>query len=329
MTNRSQFGGMGMGRGPMPPVLKLLLIINIAVFIIQYVFMEMVTVPITMDGISGRASISDLMIRYLGLIPITDFNSLEILLTPIQLITYQFLHGSFGHILFNMFALWMFGMELESMWGSKKFLIYYLISGIGAGIFQLVLSPLLLGVYAPTIGASGAIFGILVAFGLSFPNRSIFMFPIFIPIPAKLFVLIIGAAQILLGFLAKDNTAYFAHLGGAITGWLLLKYGNDIGIFSLFGSSSGKSGGSYQNPVFKQKQYYSREPKIYQFDQEIKKPNDTQTSNKQSSSKSYIIDGQEIPQDMLDQILDKISESGYQNLTEKEKYILSELSKKL
>ncbi len=328
MTHKSQFGGFGAGRGALPPVLKNLLIINVAIFVIQYLFLEIITVPYTVDNVSVRITLSDFLIRFFGLNPISDFNSLDILLTPIQLITYQFLHGSFGHILFNMFALWMFGMELETLWGSKKFLIYYLLSGIGAGIFQLIIPPLL-GSGGLTIGASGAIFGILLAFGLSFPNRSVFMFPIFIPIPAKTFVLIIGGLQILLGFLSNDGVAYFAHLGGAITGWILLKYGNDLGVFSIFGSSSPGASSSQQEPIFKQKQYYSQKPKIYQFDQEIKRQEDTKVSNKPSSSKSYIIDGETIPQEMLDEILDKISASGYQNLTEKEKHILSELSKRL
>jgi membrane associated rhomboid family serine protease len=325
MTYKSQFGGMGMGRGVMPPVIKYLIIINVAIFILQFLFLSQFTVPSPFDGSISRISLTNLMRLYFGLNPISDFNSLDILMTPVQLITYQFLHGDFTHILFNMFALWMFGMELENLWGSKKFLIYYLLSGIGAGIFQLIIPPLL-GSAGLTIGASGSIFGVLLAFGLSFPNRSVFMFPIFIPIPAKTFVLIIGGLQILFGFLSNDGVAYFAHLGGAITGWFLLKFGDDIGLFSLFGASKRQT---YQEPVFKEKQYYSREPKIYQFDKEYQSNKSNPVSNKPSSSKSYTIDGVEIPQEMLDEILDKISATGYQNLTEKEKHILNELSKKL
>jgi hypothetical protein len=131
--------------------------------------------------------------------------------------------------------------------------------------------------------------------------------------------------------LSNDGVAYFAHLGGAVTGWLLLKYGEDMGVFTMFGSSSSGSSSksSYREPIFKQKQYYSQEPKIYQFDKEIKKQEEPKTSNKSSSTKSYNIDGMNVTQDIIDDILDKINESGYQNLTEKEKRILSELSKKL
>ncbi len=327
MTYKSQMGGFGQGRGMMPPVIKMLIIINVAIFVIQNMLLSAISVPFTYNGVSGRILLSELIVHYLGLQPIGDFNSIELLLTPLQLVSYQFLHGGFTHILFNMFSLWMFGIELENTWGPKKFLIFYLLSGIGGGIFQLIIQPLI-GPAAVTIGASGAIFGVLLAYGLTFPNRSVFMFPIFIPIPAKTFVLIIGGLQILLGFMSSDNVAHFAHLGGAVTGWLLLKYGNELGVFSLFGKvDQGKA--SYQEPIYKSKQSYSSQPKIFQFDQEISPNKDNIVSNKTTVSKSYDVDGVTITQDIIDNILDKINESGYQNLTEKEKHILNELSKKI
>ncbi|MDP1994439.1 MAG: rhomboid family intramembrane serine protease, partial [Ignavibacteria bacterium] len=134
-----------------------------------------------------------------------------------QLITYQFLHGGFSHILFNMFALWMFGAEIENTYGSKKFLIYYLACGIGAGLLHLFLSPVLTGALAPTIGASGAIYGVMIAFAMFFPDRLIFLY-FFIPVKAKYFI----AFMIVFEFLAVDSVgsgvAHLAHLGGALVG---------------------------------------------------------------------------------------------------------------
>jgi membrane associated rhomboid family serine protease len=95
------------------------------------------------------------------------------------------MHGGIGHLFWNMFALWMFGVELENVWGTRRFAQFYLLSGIGAGLTQLATSLLPDAQLAPTVGASGSIFGVLLAFGLTFPDRPIMMFPIFFPIPAK------------------------------------------------------------------------------------------------------------------------------------------------
>lgn len=181
-----------------------------------------------------------------------------------QLVTYMFMHGGFTHILFNMFALWMFGNVLENVWGPKRFLNYYLITGIGAAIIQLIVAwirissakagldteqiamviqdgasilengknyvdtgmgQLNLIINTPTVGASGAVFGILLAFGMMFPNSLIYVY-FAIPVKAKYFVLIYGAIELYAGFAdnAGDNVAHFAHLGGMIFGFFLILY---------------------------------------------------------------------------------------------------------
>lgn len=168
---------------------------------------------------------------------------------PYQLVTYMFMHGSFTHILFNMFSLWMFGRILEQVWGPKRFLTYYLITGIGAGLVQEVvqyiyystyLSPYLSvnlggGMIIPmaeylnmwtTVGASGAVYGILLAFAMTFPNERLFMIPFPFPIKAKYFVMIFGILELLTGLSnnAGDNVAHFAHLGGILFGIILILY---------------------------------------------------------------------------------------------------------
>lgn len=133
----------------------------------------------------------------------------------------MFLHGSFTHILFNLFALWMFGQAIENLWGTKKFVFYYFATGIGAGILQLILSM----TSNIVIGASGAVFGILLAFGMTFPNREIMLLIPPIPIKAKYFVIIYGALELFSGISGTSTgIAHFAHLGGMIVGFVIIKY---------------------------------------------------------------------------------------------------------
>jgi len=180
-----------------------------------------------------------------------------------QLVTYMFMHGGFTHILFNMFALWMFGNVLENVWGPKRFLNYYLVTGIGAALMQFLvayvrienilpqLSPeqieivytkgssvlaqgnnyqeplmgmLNLIINTPTVGASGAVFGILLAFGMMFPNSIIYIY-FAIPMKAKYFVMLYGAFELYEGWSnSGDNIAHFAHLGGMLFGYFLIIY---------------------------------------------------------------------------------------------------------
>ncbi len=141
-----------------------------------------------------------------------------------QLLSYGFLHGNLNHIFFNMFGLWMFGRDLERMMGAKRFLIYYLTCIIGAGIVQVIVSGTQGGIY-PTVGASGGVFGVLLAFALAFPNRVIVMLFPPIPMKAKYFVLLYGLLELYLGLSGRaPGIANFAHLGGMLFGFLLIQY---------------------------------------------------------------------------------------------------------
>ena len=293
------------------PVIKTILIINVIVFLCQnFVF--------TVFRVGGN-SLSDLFFYYCALYPVGENSNFYIW----QLITYQFMHGGFLHIFFNLFALWMFGIELEQMWGSRKFLILYLLCGIGAGLTQLFISPMF-SVAAPTIGASGAIYGVLLAFGLTFPDRPIFMFPIFIPIPAKFFVLIYAGLELFMGFSsAAGGVAHFAHLGGAATGFILLKFGDRLKIYNFFNMLFM----SKKPPNIYEQQPIAPKAKIFQSNWRSK-PSNTAAEPKVTGSRMYVND-EEITQAKVDEILDKITESGYQNLTEREKLILYKLSQKL
>lgn len=226
-----------------------------------------------------------------------------------------------------MFALWMFGIELEHNWGSTKFLVFYLLSGIGAAVTQLVI-PFIIPGYpgAPTIGASGAVYGVLLAFGFSYPNRPIFMFPFFIPIPAKFFVLLYTGLALIMGISGstEGNIAHFAHLGGAITGFILFKFGDRLRIYSFFENFTKRKINSYFSTPKKPK--YTN---IYEINTPQQKRYTTYDEPAPYSANSNIIDGEEITQARIDEILDKISNFGWQNLTEKEKQILFELSQKL
>ena len=230
------------GFSMLPPVIKNLLIINIVCFIISWVAQTFIGYDIT---------------NYFGLHYISSPS-----FRPVQFVTYMFLHANLEHIFFNMFALWMFGNTLENFWGGKRFLVYYFVTGIGAGIIQMLVAYIHLQTFAisddmwnlvlsdgdelirtsrnyvdnalgsvnaivnaPTVGASGAIFGLLMAFGMLFPNLEIYLY-FAIPIKAKWFVLGYGLIELFSGIRnsAGDNTAHFAHLGGMIFGFFLIKY---------------------------------------------------------------------------------------------------------
>ena len=142
--------------------------------------------------------------------------------TPWQLVSYAFLHGSFNHLFFNMFALWMFGLPIQKLWGTRKFAEYYFICVLGAGLVQLLVQYISGDVY-PTIGASGAVFGLLLAYGVTWPNTKLFLIFFPVPIKAKWFVLIYGAAELIFGVTgAMPQVAHYAHLGGLFFGAGLL-----------------------------------------------------------------------------------------------------------
>ena len=227
----------------LPEVVKNLLIINGLFFL----------ATITLDSMGFD------MYLFFGL---HQFQSPDFM--PHQLITHLFMHGNFTHLFFNMFALWMFGKVLENVWGGKKFLIYYMITGLGAAAIHLgvsqyeimslqaqissndlntilneggnilaggqnytnpIMGKLNLLIHTPTVGASGAVFGVLLAFGMLFPNALLYIY-LAIPIKAKYFVILYGLLELYAGISNNpaDNVAHFAHLGGMIFGFLLIKY---------------------------------------------------------------------------------------------------------
>lgn len=200
---------------PFTRMVKALIIITAAVFVVTYL-------PLRLFGWQSP-------FIYLGLQPYAVVHRLYLW----QLVTYLFLHGGFFHILFNMFALWMFGPDLEQMWGESEFLKFYLVCGIGAGVFDVVLNTLFGSPNSLTIGASGAIYGLLLAFGLLFPNRPIFIWFI-IPIPAKWFVVIIGAIEFFSEISGPGSgIAHLAHLGGMLVAYLYLRGGGFSGRMQL------------------------------------------------------------------------------------------------
>lgn len=142
---------------------------------------------------------------------------------PWQLVSYGFLHGSILHLFFNMLGLWMFGSELERLWGRKRYAQFLLASLLSAALAQLLVTWLT-GSNVPTVGASGALFGLLLAFGMLFPNRTIM--PLFPPIPmkARTFVIVFGVIELLFGLSGRSGVAHFAHLGGMLGGYLTIRY---------------------------------------------------------------------------------------------------------
>jgi membrane associated rhomboid family serine protease len=147
-----------------------------------------------------------------------------------QVLSYAFLHSGVTHLFFNMFGLWMFGSELEHLWGPRRYLQFLLAGVLTAAAAQLVITYLS-GSPVPTVGASGGLFALLLAFGMLFPNRTIM--PLFPPIPmkAKTFVLVFGGLELLLGLSGASGVAHFAHLGGMLGGWLMIRHWRGQGPF--------------------------------------------------------------------------------------------------
>ncbi len=298
------FGGFSF----FPPVIKQLLIINVVVFLLQQMINN-----IAFGEIPGWY----LLNHYFALNPLVGFdrfgesNNFEIW----QLFTYQFMHGGFSHIFYNMLMLWMFGMEIENLWGSKKFLIFYLTSGVGAGLVQILFAPIFENSLAPVIGASGSVFGVMLAFAMLFPNRYIFLY-FLVPLKAKYLIGFLFIVELLSvgGF---SFVAHLAHIGGAVTGAIFVLFDKNYHFnfeswkfFSMPKKSKKKPLNNFRRP-FTAKKDNIQDAEFYDIDS---------FHNKQAD--------QEISQATIDAILDKISQSGYKNLTEEEKRILFEASKK-
>jgi membrane associated rhomboid family serine protease len=181
----------------LPPITKALMLICTAVFCLN------LFVPLT---------------AWFALWPIASGRFL-----PWQLVSYAFLHGDMWHLFFNMLGLWMFGTELERLWGGKRYQLFLLASVFTAALTQLVFTAVM-GSYAPTVGISGGLYGLLLAYGMLFPNRTIM--PLFPPIPmkARTFVMIFGGLELLQGLAGFTGIAHFAHLGGMIGGWLMIRF---------------------------------------------------------------------------------------------------------
>jgi len=231
-----------MGRSRMPMIVKNLIILNVLFFLAKFTFQNILHTDLN----------ETLGLYYYGS---PNFK-------PWQIVSYMFMHGSMGHIFFNMFALWMFGSQIENLWGPKRFLNYYLITGFGAAFLHYLIihfqvagleaffnpeqisdilnkgqinttDPLLLSKarelyalnYIPVVGASGSVFGLLLAYGMSFPNQIIYL-NLFFPIKAKYFVIIYGLIEFIGGVqnTAGDNVAHFAHIGGMLFGFILIKF---------------------------------------------------------------------------------------------------------
>jgi membrane associated rhomboid family serine protease len=192
------------GPGPVSTALKALIGANVVVFV--------------------ATLFSPSLTPLLGLVPVAVTNQFFVW----QLVTYMFVHGGIFHIAFNMLALWMFGAELERRWGTRYFLKYYFVSGVGAAALTVVFSLLPFSFaqqvhYSIVVGASGAVYALLLAYALYFPDRPIYMYFVF-PIPARIFVMIIGAIELLSSISGvQGGVANATHLGGLVIGYLFLK----------------------------------------------------------------------------------------------------------
>ncbi len=254
-----------------------------------------------------------------------------------QLVTYMFMHANIEHIFFNMFGLWMFGCVVERMWGGNRFLLYYLVCGIGAGLSQEIAQfvsfyiaagafpgvPLREIVAAnqgllsqwTTVGASGAIYGILLAFGMLFPEDRIFIFPLPIPIKAKWFVVIFAGVELFSAIATPgDNVAHVAHLGGMIFGYLLIRYWKRHPFSNYYGCDSGE-------------QFFGNMKRRWEAHQRNKQQAQQERRNEEQADWDYNARKKEREEE-TDRILDKIRRSGYDSLTAEEKRRLFDNSKR-
>jgi membrane associated rhomboid family serine protease len=261
------------------PAVKVLIIINVVIYGL-----------ILFTGIPHKIN------HLLGLVPADVFGKFHIW----QFVTYMFLHGGFFHLLINMFILWMFGSIVERAMGTKEFLKYFFITGVGAGFFNWIFSY---NSQIPIVGASGAIYGILVAFAMFFPNQTILLYFI-IPVKAKYLAIGFAVIEFLSSFRAGSGIAHLAHLGGMVIGFVYIKYGRTIG-------------------KFLKKTYRNLRESI---------PSDNNTHSQSSNVDSHSSSSSENFSDrqkvinMVDVILDKINKEGYSSLSDQERRILKKAS---
>lgn len=301
----------------MPPMTKNLLVVNFLAFVATWVLQ--------------RSGIDLTSLLGLHFFLASDFRIY-------QFLTYMFLHGGFAHLFFNMFALWMFGGVIERVWGSKKFLFYYIVCGLGAGFTQELVQyadymiqdiPSYQYVNAggiqmtteayinlwTTIGASGAVYGILLAFGMIFPNERLFIIPFPFPIKAKWLVVGYVAIELFSAMSGPgDGVAHMAHLGGMLFGFLLIRYWQKHPDSSQrFGRNKGQEFFDNMKRKFDERQKNQR--------MKAKQTNHRETDEEYNAR-------QRQNQEEIDAILDKIRKSGYDSLTKEEKRKLFEQSHK-
>ena len=265
----------------LPTIVKHLLIINVLMYFAYYVLLT--------QGIIN-------LNYYLGIWSLSTG-----LFRIWQPLTYMFMHGSFDHLFFNMFSLWMFGSALENYWGSKRFLFYYLVCGIGAGLLNMLVP----GAHV-SVGASGAVYALLLAFGMMWPNNYIYLY-FLVPIRTKWFIIGMIVIELFEGiFRSTDGIAHFAHLGGMLIGFLIILYWKRHG--GMTGDFSIKN---WFNSL-KNRKKYTRYEEVYD-----KVPRSDEEYNYQKAQKERDIDA----------ILDKVAKSGYESLSKEEKDFLFKNSK--
>lgn len=298
-----------------PTVTRNLLVINVLVWLITFMFGT---------NASGNYVLNEMF--GLHFFKASEFH-------VYQLFTYMFMHGSWSHIFFNMFALWMFGMVVERVWGAKKFLFYYICCGLGAGLMQEMAQygqflvenlsayeyvnlggmRVTMGQYLnmwTTVGASGAIYGILLAFGMLFPDERIFIFPLPIPIKGKWFVILYAGIELSSALLSPgDGVAHLAHLGGMLFGYIMIRYWRKHPTEG-YGRSNGMKFFDNMRTQWEQRTHKKAEPGMGYHN-----PDWDYNERKKRN------------QEEVDRILDKIRKGGYDSLTAEEKQKLFDQSR--
>jgi len=285
MYRRTGFGngwGTGGNRGSLNPLnsdfyssaIRVIIALNLLIFLLLWLF--------------GTRRLEYSIFQLFGLVPARVIGSGTIW----QPVTYMFLHGGFWHVAINMFVLWMFGTEIQHRWGRSEFVKYYFITGIGSGIVTVLLS---LNSSVPVVGASGAIYGVLLAYGLMFPERYVYIYFLF-PIKVKYFVAIIGGIAFFSSLSSSGSQiSHLTHLSGMIIGWLYIKQDWKLSFL---------------------KKYFSRKRKQHRRKETLKQIEKVEEEIRDFRSE-------------IDRILDKINQVGYENLTEEEKEMLYQASKHL
>lgn len=316
-----------------PTITKNLLIINILAFAADYVLRS--------SGIS-----------------LNNFFGLHFFLAShfhiYQLVTYMFMHGGFSHLFFNMFALWMFGCAVERAWGEKRFLFFYMACGIGAGLMQegvQFVEYAVQGLAAydrisdgisvmpmdaflnqwMTVGASGAVYGILLGFGLTYPEERIFIFPLPVPIKGKWFVCIYAAVELFSAIAnGGDGIAHMAHLGGMLVGYIIIRYWRNGHGGSRYGGWDGYEIRESKSVIDKIKDWFTglsdkfNSRKSYDRNDDsrfkVHRSNNRWESSSTEQQSDWDYNAQEKKrEEEMDRILDKVRRSGYQSLTDDEK----------